>query len=201
MTTDATGTVGQVVETTIRDFVIEVYPEVERPPGLGELLVAGQPGEETFGVVVDIATGAADDSRRPRARSRDEEGHDRVVRANPHLAYLLRTTCCALVVAHRRDGAITAYLPPSPPRIWEPAAPCSPGDRAALAANADVLRPLVAGGPGYDDATAALVRSLAAESGDPAAYRLSAGKALTHLLTGDPPRLVALLRRIDNERR
>lgn len=196
MTTGSGTTIGQVIEATVRDFVVEIYDDVEGEPSLGELIVVGQPGEEAYGVVVDIATAGLDGGRRPAARRRDEEGHERVMRSNPHLAHLLRTTCRALIVAHRRNGGVAAYLPPAPPRIWEAAAPCPPAERAILATTFDVLRPLVVAGPTCDDATAALVRALAADSPEAATYRRAAGKALTQLLASDPPRLVALLRRI-----
>ncbi len=193
--TDAGTSIGQVVEARTDRFVVELYEDAA-PPALGDVVAAGEGGGQSYGVVFAIETGGIDGTRRPQARPRGEEGHARVVEANPHLRHLLRTTCQALVVAHRREGTIHPYLPPSPPRIWDPVTPCTTVDRDALMAEFDALAPLVAGGAQYDDTTAALIRALATGTADARAYRVGAGKALANLLAADPPRLTALLRRI-----
>lgn len=193
--TDAGTSIGQVVEARTDRFVVELYEDAA-PPALGDVVAAGEDGGQSYGVVFAIETGGIDGTRRPQARPRGEEGHARVVEANPHLRHLLRTTCQALVVAHQREGTIHPYLPPSPPRIWDPVTPCTTVDRDALMAEFDALAPLVAGGAQYDDTTAALIRALATGTADARAYRVGAGKALANLLAADPPRLTALLRRI-----
>ncbi len=196
MTAFEVTSIGQVLEASVRRFVLGLHAHtVGSPPALGSVVATGTAGAEIYGVVVEIET-AGIDGRRPDMRGPDEDGHERAMRANPHLRQVLETTCEALIVAHRRDGRVFTYLPPSPPRIWDGVYSCSPDQRSALAADLDVLRPLVAEGPAHDDATAAFVRSLADGTPDPSAFRLSAGKTVARLLASDPSRLTALLRRI-----
>lgn len=196
MTAFEVTSIGQVLEATVRGFVFGLHAgAVGSPPALGSVVATGDAGAEIYGVVVEIET-AGIDGRRPDMRGPGEDGHEQALRANPHLRQVLETTCEALVVAHRRDGRAYTYLPPAPPRIWDGVAPCPPEERARLAADLDVLRPLVAEGPAHDDAAAAFIRALADDAPDPRAFRVEAGKALARLLAADPPRLTALLRRI-----
>jgi hypothetical protein len=73
---------------------------------------------------------------------------------------------------------------------------CTADERAEFTESLDFLELLLAAGPLCDDLTAAALRGAAAVRPDGRAFLVRAGKALTPLLATDPPRLHAILRRL-----
>ncbi len=184
---------GRVVEATIDSFVAECFDSETVPP-LGALLVV-EDGAAVFAIAADVLTESRDAGRPIALHGAPDHDLARVRADNPHIPALLRTTVTGQIVGYRESGALRRYLPSAPPPVQGRVRPASDNECAEFAESFDFLR-LLLDGPHPDDTIGAALRRLAAGHAQPYAFLVAAGKELTVLLSDDPLRLHALLRRL-----
>ena len=183
---------GEVVESSTAQFAAQCYRLYE-PPALGELVRVGSP--PIYGVVYQVATQPAEPGRRVTARGADAASEDDVYRDNPQLSRLLHTYFHALIVGSTDESGPRHRLPPTLPRIHAFVRACSPEEVAEFTSSADFLHILLGSNvPMVDEVVAACLRRAAACHPNPGAFLVRAGKALVVELTGQLPRLNAVLR-------
>lgn len=186
---------GRVTRATISRLWSECFIR-ERTPPLGELLVVEDSPVSIVAVAAAASTEGIDPSRRVTAHGGPDHDRERVLAENPHVPALLITTFEAVIVGHESGGRLLQFLPPQPAPILARVRACAADECVEFTESLDFLELLLAAGPLGDDLTAAALRGAAAARPDGRAFLVRAGKALTPLLATDPPRLHAILRRL-----
>ena len=185
---------GEVVEATSTGFTVHCR-ELGAPPPLGSLVVAEDGATEIYGVVHNAATTSIDPSRRVMALAEPEQSEDDLRSAHPELNQLLRTDFQALVVAHRRDGALRPWVAPRPAQVHGFVRLASEERLREVAQDLGFLHLLVNAPLESGDASAVAFLRLAADAQpDRRDFLVLAGKELARLLARDSQRLNALLR-------
>ncbi|MDE2802860.1 MAG: hypothetical protein OXK21_08255 [Chloroflexota bacterium] len=193
-TTPQDARIGEVVEAASTGFTAECYALYGASP-LGALVRVGDPA--VYGVVYSVTTAALDPGRRVAARGADEPDEASVYRNNPQIARLLATHLQALVVGHERGGAVVHRLPAAPPRIHAFVRCCNNAETRAFTEDLGFLHLLTtANVPAIDEVIAASIRLAAEARSDADTFRERAARALAEELSGDVPRLNAILRGI-----
>jgi hypothetical protein len=200
--------VAEVIASSTREIVAEVYAEAEVPAFGSWVEVETDDGTVLYGLVSHAETGSVEPGRQAVALGADYD-RDRIRREMPQILELVRTTVRAQVLAYwdrqTRDGGrprVRQTLPPRPAALHDRVRPCGPDAVAALAAPFDVLRTLARHpDPAVpaDDLLAAALRNLHAAHGggpDGEAVLVEAGRALARLLDDDHERLQSILRRV-----
>ena len=186
--------VGEVVEATSTSFLSQCYKLYEAPP-LGGLVRTNSP--KIYGVVCRVSTEPLDPSRPVLARGQDAATEEEVYRDHPQLSRLLTSRFEALIAGHDSDGEARQYLPPLPPRVHSFVYACCDDEIAGFTSRLDLLRLLLnSAGPIADEVVCACLRQAAPAHADPEAFLLRAGMTLAAELSGDVPRLNAILRRL-----
>ena len=203
--------VGEIVESSTRQFVAEVTRDGSPPPFGAWVEVTVERGETLFGLVSHIETGSLEPGRRAVALGM---GREELRREMPQLQELIRTTFRAQVLAYReasprggsRTGRIRQTLPPLPPALHD-FVRLAPADAVAALhdpdGSFDYLRTLARhpdpAVPADDLIAAALRQAYDAngrgERGQ--AVVVAAGRALARLLNDDHERLQSILRRVE----
>lgn len=189
---------GRIVAATIEGFEAECFDQGTTPP-MGCLVVAVDGLPIVYAVVTSIATIGMDPSRPLIPHGDAGEDLESVLARNPHLPLLLRTSFDARILAfdgHESDEPIRYRLPDSPPRLFARVRACSDPERERFVDGLQFLEPLVTACENNDDVVAAFLRQSSRAKPNPAAFLLDAGRALVPLLSSDPERLTAILRRI-----
>ena len=182
-----------MIESSSTSFTAQCYRLYGSPP-LGALVRAG----DAYAVVAHIVTEGVDPGRPATPRGEAEATEEDVYRSNPQLEKLLATRFQALIVGHPDPvGTPLHYLPALPPRIHAFVYPCASVEVARFTERLEFLHLLMASElPGADEAIAACLRLASACHPDGRAFLVRAGKALAGELTGQLPRLNAILRRL-----
>ena len=192
--------VAEVIESSTRAFLAEVYKEAEVPAFGSWVQVAHANGTTLYGLVSHVEVGSVEPHRQAVAFGKTEE---ELRREMPQVLALLRTTFRAQVLAYRdARGALHQTLPPHPPGLHDFVTACTPDDVCALGAPYDFLRTLVQSpdpAVPVDDLVVAVLRQVhAAHLGGPdgRAALLDAARTLSRLLRDDHERLQSILRRV-----
>jgi hypothetical protein len=185
---------GRVIKATVDTFVAECFTNAAPPP-LGELLVV-EDGTPIVAIVADVSTESRDGTRPLGLHGGPEDDLAHVLDAYPHIPALLRTCFTGVVAGYWEEGRLRQYLPSAPPPVQARVRRATFTEYAGLTSSFDFLRLLLDVAPHADDAIAAALRRLAPPDPERRPFLVRAGKALTMLLTNDPPRLHALLRRL-----
>lgn len=193
--TEATTGLDRIIDTSTHRFIVQSM-RLNQSPSLGSLIHVDDRGRTIYGVVITIETGSIEPGRLPYVRDSVDGDSESYLRENPHIALLLRTTYTAAVVGYKEDDVVRHYLPPAPPGLYAGVQSCSPEDTRRFLGDSFGFLSLLLSHDKADDALAACLRSMAATYSDRNAFLVSAGKALTVLLSFDPTRLTDLLRRI-----
>ena len=217
--------IGEVVESASHQFTAQCYRLYQSPPlgafvrtvstlnpSVSPLSKGGLRGVERgvegdgepssiYAVVYGVSTQALDPGRPVIARGEDEDSEEGIYRSNPQLARLLCTRFEALIVGHGDSNAYKQYLPALPPRIHAFVYPCAPEEVGQFTSEKlDFLTLLVnssvAGRGITDEVIAACLRQASAQLENSRSFLVQAGKVLAVQLTGDLPRLNAILRRL-----
>ena len=194
---------GQVLEASTRGFIAQAK-ELHQPPDLGSLVrVEGPPARSRQGgtTIYAVVTGSKTESlegRLPIATGWGLADGAAVLREEPHLPKLLRTSFEGVAVAYDLGDGIRIGLAPSPGVLYGFVEASAEEEAQALAASLDFLPLLLAGAPVgvAEEAAAACLRRLAQDQADPEAFKLRAGKRLAVLLSNEPVRLASALRRL-----
>jgi hypothetical protein len=192
--------IGEVIESSTRQFVAEVYEDAEAPAFGHWVHVAGGSETSLYGLVSHVETGSYDGNRQAVALGLSAEERAEEM---PMVQELLRTTVRVQVLACRdREGRVRQTLPPHPPEIHDFVHPCADEHVRALDAPFDFLRTLVEHpdpAVPVDDLLVAVLRRIydahGAEHGGREAL-VAAGRALSRLLDDDHERLQSILRRV-----
>ncbi len=211
--------VGEVVEASSERFTAQCYQLYQSPP-LGAFVRtggtltpafghpspsgrgAGGEGEyaDIFAVVYNVATESLDPGRPVAARGEGEDSEDDIYRGNPQLSRLLCTRFEALIVGHGDGKSFNQYLPALPPRIHAFVYACTPEEVGRFVGSLDFVSLLLhsssVGRGMADDVVSACLRGASAYLDEPHTFLVEAGKALAIQLSGDPPRLNSILRRL-----
>ena len=206
--------IGEVIESSTRQFVAEVYDEVredgeaspgrEGEPAFGDWVrVETGRGDEVFALVSHVEIGSYDSNRQAVALGMSEDERRREM---PMVQELLRMTARAQVLACRPargpDDRIRQTLPPHPPDIHDFVYPCEAEIVQQIGEPYDFLRTLVQSPdpavPVDDLLVATLRRVYQAHGGEHGGRSalVSAGRALSRLLDDDHERLQSILRRV-----
>jgi hypothetical protein len=191
--------IGEVIESSTRQFVAEVYEDAD-VPAFGHWVQVEGDSTVLFGLVSHVESGSYDTNREAVALGLSPEERAEEM---PMVQELLRTTVRAQVLAYRdRDGRVRQTLPPHPPDIHDFVEPCPAEALRGLGTPFDFLRTLVEhpdpAVPVDDLLVVALRRVYAAHGGEHGGREalVAAGRALSRLLDDDHERLQSILRRV-----
>jgi len=191
---------GEVIESSTRQFVAEVYDEAAPPAFGGWVRVRREGGLELFGVVSHVETGSYDTNREAVALGLSPEER---AEEFPMVQELLRTTVRVQLLACRgQEGDLQQTLPPRPPDIHDFVYSCVGEHVRAIGPPFDFLRTLVEHpdpAVPVDDLLVAVLRSIYEAHGGEQGGReslVAAGRALSRLLNDDHERLQSILRRV-----
>ena len=200
--------VAEVIASSTREVVAEVYPDSEVPAFGSWVEIETEAGVVLYATVSHAETGSVEPGRQAVALGAEFD-RDRIRREMPQLLELIRTTVRAQVLAFwdgrsRRDGepVVRQTLPPRPAALHDRVRVCGPEAVGRIAAPFDVLRTLARSPdpavPADDLLAAALGNLYAAHGGgaDGDAVLVEAGRALAVLLDDDHERLQSILRRV-----
>jgi hypothetical protein len=183
---------GRIIEASAEDFVAECPSEAEAPP-VGSLVVTIDGDRRVFGAVALVSTSGVDPSRPIVPHGEADEDLESVMRRNPHLPMLLRTTCTANILAHEEEDRLYFRLPEMPPPLFARIALASVEQHARIVSDPGFLEPLLRG----DDAlVAAFLRRASSVAPGQSGFMLETGRRLVPLLSADPERLTRILRQI-----
>lgn len=193
--------IGEVIESSTRQFVAEVYDEAEVPAFGHWVRVEGDEGDAVlFGLVSHVETGSYDSNREAVALGLSPEERAEEM---PMVEELLRTTIRVQSLACRdREGRLRQTLPPHPPDIHDFVYGCTDEHVRVLGAPYDFLRTLVEQpdpAVPVDDLLVAVLRRIhGAHDGTQKGREalVEAGRALSRLLDDDHERLQSILRRV-----
>ncbi len=199
--------VAEVIASSTREILAEVYPDVEVPEFGSWVEIEVEGGGVHYALVSHAETGSVEPGRQAVALGPNYD-RDRIRREMPQILELVRTTVRAQVLAFwdgrtRRDGAphIRQTIPPRPAALHDRVRVCGLEAVSRLGEPFDVLR-TIARSPDpsvpADDLLAAVLRSLNDSHGggaDGDAVMVAAGRALARLLDDDHERLQSILRR------
>ncbi len=189
--------IGEIVESGSTAFTAECY-ELHNIPSLGSLVKVTGQEIDIFGIVCQAGTAGIEPGRHPVARGKDEISEEAVYQSSPQLLKLLRSEFQVLVVGQKTGGKILQYVPAKPAHIHAFVYPCEPDEVKEFSRSFDFLNILVSNRLEIptEDLTAAALREMSKEQTDPRAFLITAGKALTVILSGDYRRLKAILARL-----
>lgn len=195
-----TNAFGEVVESSTRQFVAEVYDETQAPDFGSWVQIEHDEDSVHLGLVSHVETGSYDPSRQAVALGLTPEERAREM---PMVQELLRTTVRAQLLAWEDpDGRIQQTLPPKPPEIHDFVLPCTDAQVRALGPPYDYLRTLLDHpdpAVPIDDLLVAVLRRIHRAHGGEEGGReplVRAGRALSRLLDDDHERLQSILRRV-----
>ncbi|NBC16342.1 MAG: hypothetical protein GVY18_03390 [Bacteroidetes bacterium] len=179
--------IAEVIESSTRQFVAEVYRETD-PPAFGTWVrVPHDRGITLFGLVSHVEIRSLEPNRQARALGKTLE---ELRREYPQIPDLLTTTFRAQVIAYAdADGQVRQTLPPHPAGVHDFVFPGTPDDVEQLGRPFDFLRTLVSSpdpSVPVDDLLVAVLSNL----------HTAHGRALSRLLDDDHERLQSILRRI-----
>lgn len=196
MSITKTERIGEVTETSTREFITQCYELYNLPP-LGSLVKAGDP--PVYGVVYNSLTCSIEPGRRPIARGQNEESEEALFRHNPQLLKLLKSEFTSLTVGYRDGGKIVHSFPPKPLLIHSFVYLCSPEEVKELSKELDFLNILVSTHlpVACEEITSACLKLMADCHEDRHAFLVKAGKKLTVLLRGNFSELRIILERIE----
>jgi hypothetical protein len=186
--------VGEVISANSSSFVAQCY-QLYCAPALGQFVRAGDPA--IYGVVYQVRTEPLDPSRPVLARGENAESEEEIYRDNPQISRLLTSRFETVIVGHQADKVLYRHLPPLPPRVHSFVQICSPDEVAVFSESLEFLHLLTrAGATVSDEVIGACVIAAAAANGNGQEFMLRAGRVLATELSGDLPRINAILRRI-----
>ena len=192
--------IAEVIESSTRAFLAEVYREAA-PPAFGRWVQVKRPGGLVlYGLVSHVEISSYDPHRRAVALGMTEE---ELQKEMPHVPELLRTTFRAQVIAYQdaRD-AIRQTLPPHPAGVHDFVYACTDDDVRRLGRPYDFLRTLVRHpdpSVPIDDLVVAVLSNVYDAHGGRHGGEgelVEAGRALSRLLNDDHERLQSILRRV-----
>jgi hypothetical protein len=187
--------IGEVIDTSVADFVAQACTFGEAPP-FGSFVQVTVPERTIYGVVYAIHSGSIEPGGRAVLRGRDGMRDKEIYTQNPDLEQLLMTEFSALILGYEERGALRLYLPPSPPPLHWSVVVCEPSTVARLADRLDYFRTILSASVQVPvDALLAANIRLAREArpNDPG-FTIKAGRELATLLKHDYPRLTSILR-------
>ena len=192
--------IAEVIESSTRSLVAEVYREAA-PPAFGSWVrVPAEGGPTLYALVSHVEMASYEPTRRAVAFGKTP---DELRREMPQVLELLRTTFRAQVLAYRdARGTVRQTLPPHPAAIHAFVEPCTEAEVAALGPPYDFLRTLVRNpdpSVPVDELVVAVLANVytaggGRHGGD--AALVAAGRALSRLLNDDHERLHSILRRV-----
>lgn len=185
---------GEVIEADSSSFTAQCYQLYGAPP-LGSLVRAGSP--PIYGVVCQVRTEPMDPARPVLARGQEAQTEDEVYRYNPQIHRLLTSRFEVLIVGHQSEETDCYYLPPLPPRVHSFVYTCYPDEVARFTSQLDFLHLLVGSPVSFSDQIiGACLQQAAAAQANHREFLIAAGRVLAGELSGDLPRLNAILRRV-----
>ncbi len=193
------GRIGEVIEANTSGFVAEAEL-LHTPPALGSVAIVREFGIDTIAIVSSAETTPRDAGRRPTARGANYETEEEFYERHPEISRLIRTTFSAVIVAHRADDKLYAYLPPRPPRLHAFVYPAGVEAIASLADDPLTLQNIAAARiNATNEFLPAAIRTLARVYGSAGAqeeFLRQTGRRLVNLMRDDMQGLQAVLAKI-----
>ena len=186
--------IGEVVEADTHCFTVQCYRLYKSPP-LGTLVRTGEPS--VYAVVYEVSTQSLDPGRPVIARGENEATEEDVYRNNPQLDRLLCTRFQGQTLGYAQDDKLMTGLPPLPPKIHSFIYRCTTEEVEALTHSLTFVSLLLNSGlPFSDEVILACLRLTSHQVAEGQEFLVRAGKALAVELSGQLPRLNAILRRL-----
>lgn len=198
METASSQAIGRIVAASIEAFEAECLGGSTQPP-LGSLLVTLDGEPTIYASVTAIETAGIDPSRPVVPHGSADEDLQTVLRRNPHLPMLLRSSFSAAIIAHASNDGVRYSPPDLPPPLLARVRVCDVDEQRSFAESLDCLEPLLRAGESSDDTLVAFLRRASRAQGSPRSFLLAAGRRLVPLLSGEPARFAAILRRLQPE--
>jgi hypothetical protein len=200
--------VGEVVETSLTQYIAQTYVLDESPPFGGLVKVRDRGGRcEIFGVVHHIATGGIDPGRRAVARGKSEQParDEQVYSENPQLNRLLRTEFGVTVLGCRKInsageiGKMAYIFPDYPPPLHYGVSLCATSTLIEFTEESRYLRTLLeAKDAPVEELIAAVLRKGAEARGAWGRdWLVESGRYLARLLKEDYDRLRLILEKCE----
>jgi hypothetical protein len=189
--------VGEVVETSNAEFLVQCY-HLDGAPPLGSMVKVRGKGGDIYGIVYLSATHSMEPGRRITARGKTASSEADVFKSNPQLAKLLCSDFKALVVGHNRSESVYQYLPPSPAPVYAFVYACKPEEVNAFTQSLDFLNLMIDSRltVSPDEVIAAFLRYASLTHPSPEDFLVKAGKELAWTLSNDIRRLDSILKRL-----
>jgi len=189
--------IGEVVETSNAEFLVQCY-DLDGTPPLGSMVKTRGKGGEIYGIVYVSATHSIEPGRRITVRGKSHSSEADVFKANPQLAKLLCSDFKALVVGHSREKGVYQYLPPSPASIYAFVHTCTPEEVRVFTRSLDFLNLMIESRMTVspDEVIAAFLRYASLTHPQPEEFLVKAGKELAWTLSNDIRRLDSILKRL-----
>jgi len=195
--------IAEVISSSITGFVAECPHETDKKdcpkPYFGSYVCveSSNANLKYLAIVYNITTAPADSVHRPVAFGMTRE---QLQKEQPQIFLLLQTQIHALIIGFIRDNKGFSYLPPRPPEVHDFVYFSTKDDIKKIGENFDFLRLLsevniIAG----DELIAAAIREAYLINNKNQQFLLKAGQALTQIFKSDSQRLLAILKRIQND--
>ncbi|MDZ4151763.1 HAS-barrel domain-containing protein [Methylicorpusculum sp.] len=112
----------EVIESSLYGFLAQSW-RWDQPPTFGSLVTVEGKKRTIFGIVQQIQTGSSDSQRQAFAY---QKTHEELLREQPQIFELLKTSFSCLTLGYQEKGRITYQLAPEPPLIHSFVGPASP---------------------------------------------------------------------------
>jgi hypothetical protein len=186
--------IGRIVAAGVDEFDAECFSQASSPSA--GTLVRTIDGPVVYAAVLSVETAGVDPSRPLVPHGGVNDDLDTLLAANPHLPLLLRTRFRGRSVGRKDEYWIHHGLPERPPPLFARVKFCDASELRDFVAGMDFLEPLLVAMEGEDEVVAAFLRQSSRSQPHAAVFLLEAGRALVPLLSREPDRLTAILRRI-----
>ena len=187
---------GRILRSNATTFVFGRTARADDTPAFGHLVKTQRPGLTLYALIYEIVV-ADDPFVRQIVAASDAMSPEKVEDMRQRRQVPVEIT--ALTIAFRQGDALIHGIPPRPPEALQPVFPCSDEEtREVLADFAFFRRALTCGDCPSDELLAAsLIHAAGCQPpGRGRDYLTRAGRELARLLSNDPARLDAILRKL-----
>ena len=190
---------GRILRSNTATFTLGRTARAEDAPAFGHLVKTQRGGVTLYALVYDIVV-ADDPFVRQIVAASDAMSPEKVEDMRQRRQVPVEIT--ALTIAFRQGDALIHGIPPRPPEALQPVFPCSDEETREVFADFAFFRRVLTCGdcPSDELLAASLIHAAGCQlPGRERDYLTRAGRELARLLSNDPTRLDAILRRLASQ--